>query len=210
MTDTTVVVVDDHPLFRQGVVATVNAIDGFSVVAECSSLAEAERELRVHSPGLMLLDVNLPDGDGASSVGALLGVSPGTRVIMLTVSSDSDTVLLAMRAGAKGYLLKGASARELERAVRTVSAGDTYSSSEVALRVLEEVTHRPRPSVDALTERELSVFELLGRGLTNREIADTLFLSEKTVKGHVTVVMQKLGVRNRVEAALIAARRNGA
>jgi len=127
-------------------------------------------------------------------------------VVMLTVDDHGDTIVEALKAGAAGYLLKGSSATELVTAIRAIARGESYASPQVASTLLSEVAH-PHEVIGAdLTSRERTVFELLGEGLTNREIAERLFLSEKTVKRHVTVVMQKLGVRNRVEAAILATR----
>jgi DNA-binding NarL/FixJ family response regulator len=150
----------------------------------------------------------LPDGRGVEFVRPILEQSPDTRVVMLTVADDSDTVLEALRAGAMGYLLKGAPGREIVSAVREVARGNSYASPAVAMRVLTNVaTASPAAEGQELTEREKEVLELLAKGLTNREIGAQLYLSEKTVKHHVTVILQKLDVRNRVEAALLVARR---
>jgi DNA-binding NarL/FixJ family response regulator len=204
--DLRVLVVDDHPLFRQGVVATLARETGFQVVGEAETVAEALALVRHTMPDVVLLDVALPDGSGVEAIGPILSACPGAKVAMLTSADDSDTVLDALRAGAAGYLVKGAAGAELIAALRSICRGEGYTSPRVASRLLAEVAH-PRSAPDEdLTPRERTVFELLGQGLTNREIAQHLYLSEKTVKRHVTVVMQKLGVRNRVEAALLASR----
>ena len=204
--DVRVLVVDDHPLFRQGVVATIAREPGFEVVGEAETIAETLVLVRSTMPDVVLLDVALPDGSGVEAINSILRACPATKVVMLTSADDSDTVLEALRAGAAGYLVKGAAGAELVVALKSISRGEGYTSPRVASRLLTEVTHPlPVPGKD-LTPRERMVFEMLGQGLTNREIAQQLYLSEKTVKGHVTVVLQKLGVRNRVEAALLAAR----
>ncbi len=207
--DLRVLVVDDHPLFRQGVVATLTREPGFEVVGEAETIAEALTRARLTRPDVVLLDVALPDGSGVDAVGPILEALPGTRIAVLTSSDDSDTVLAALRAGASGYLLKGTGSAELVQALKAICRGENYTSPKAASRLLTEVAHpRPVPGAD-LSPRERTVLEMLGQGLTNREIAQQLYLSEKTVKRHVTVVMQKLGVRNRVEAALIAAKQSG-
>lgn len=202
--DWRVLVVDDHPLFRQGVVSTLGKAAGFTVVAEADSCAEALIRLRLTRPDVVLLDVALPDGNGIDLIPEIHAECPDVRVAMLTSADDSDAVLGSLRAGAAGFIIKGSSAAELITALTSICRGDGYTSPTLASRLLHEAAQPGREAVDDLTPRELAVFQLIGQGLTNREIGDTLFLSEKTVKHYVTVVMQKLGVRNRVEAALLA------
>jgi two-component system, NarL family, nitrate/nitrite response regulator NarL len=203
-----VLVVDDHPLFREGVVATLGRAGGFTVV-EATCGTEAVAQAKMIRPDIVLLDVGLPDGRGVEFVGPILQQAPETRVVMLTVADDNDTVLEALRAGASGYLLKGASGGEIVTAVHEVARGNSYASPSVAMRVLRNIATRPPTPGEELTEREKEVLELLAKGLTNREIAERVFLSEKTIKHHVTVILQKLAVRNRVEAALLVARQHG-
>jgi two-component system nitrate/nitrite response regulator NarL len=201
-----ILVVDDHPLFRQGVVATLDAEPGLSVVAQAQTAAEAVWAARATQPDLILLDVGLPDLSGVEAIGALLEAAPSSRIAMLTVADDTDTVVKAVLAGAAGYLLKGVSGAELVSAVRELAAGGGYASAPVAMKVLGELARDREPAAGGLTERETEVLELIGLGLTNREIGRRLFLSEKTVKHHVTLILQKLNLRNRVEAALYANR----
>jgi DNA-binding NarL/FixJ family response regulator len=204
--DVRILVADDHPLFRQGVVATLAREPDFTVVGETETIRETLTRVRLTMPDIVLLDVALPDGSGVDAIAPILSACPGTKVVMLTSADDSDTVLDSLRAGAAGYLVKGAAGGELVAALRSIGRGEGYTSPRVASRLLAEVAHpRSAPGED-LTPREHTVFQMLGQGLTNREIAQGLYLSEKTVKRHVTVVMQKLGVRNRVEAALVASR----
>ncbi|MBI5949504.1 MAG: response regulator transcription factor [Chloroflexi bacterium] len=204
--DLRVLVVDDHPLFREGVVATLTREPGFEVVGEAETIAEALVRVRLTRPDVVLLDVALPDGSGIEAVAPILAELPATRIAVLTSSDDSDTVLAALRAGAAGYLLKGTGSTELIAALRAICRGESYTSPKAASRLLAEAAHPHPVPGDDLSPRERTVLEMLGQGLTNREIAQKLYLSEKTVKRHVTVVMQKLGVRNRVEAALLASR----
>ena len=204
--DLRILVVDDHPLFRQGVVATLAREPGFAVVGEAETIEETLVRVRLTMPDIVLLDVALPDGSGVDAIAPILAACPTTKLVMLTSADDSDTVLDSLRAGAVGYLVKGAAGAELIGALRAISRGEGYTSPRIASRLLAEVAHpRTSPGED-LTPRERTVYEMLGQGLTNREIGAQLFLSEKTVKHYVTVVMQKLGVRNRVEAALLASR----
>jgi len=202
-----VFVVDDHPLFREGVVATLSRASGFVAVGEASSGAQAVSQISALRPDIVLLDVGLPDGRGVEFIKPILDGSPQSRVIMLTVADDNDTVVEALRAGAVGYLLKGISGADIIAAVQEVAHGSTYASPTVAMRVLRDVLGpASQPRAEELTVRENEVLKLLAEGLTNREIGSRLYLSEKTVKHHVTIVLQKLGVRNRVEAALVASK----
>lgn len=202
-----VLVVDDHPLFREGVVATLSRADGFLVVGQASSGSQAVSQVRALRPDIVLLDVGLPDGRGVEFIRPMLDESPQSRIIMLTVADDNDTVVEALRGGAVGYLLKGTSGADIVAAVQEVAHGSTYASPTVAMRVLRDVLETgSQQRTGELTERESDVLKLLGEGLTNREIGSRLYLSEKTVKHHVTLVLQKLGVRNRVEAALVASK----
>ncbi len=207
--DWTVMVVDDHPMFRQGVVATQREAEGFSVVAEVDSLAEARVRFRLTRPTVVLLDIALPDGNGVELVPEVLAEAPDTRIAMLTSADDTDTVLNSLRAGAAGYIVKGTSASDLVAALRAICKGEGYTSPALASRLLQAAARHQPDHVDELSGREREVFDLLGEGLTNREIAERLFLSEKTVKHYVTMVMQKVGARHRVEVALMAARQSG-
>lgn len=201
-----ILVADDHPLFRQGVVATIAREPGFTVVGETDTIEETLVRVQLTLPDIVLLDVALPDGSGVDAIAPILAACPTTKLVMLTSADDSDTVLDSLRAGAVGYLVKGSAGAELIAALKAVARGEGYTSPRIASRLLAEVAHpRTSPGED-LTPRERTVYEMLGQGLTNREIGEQLFLSEKTVKHYVTVVMQKLGVRNRVEAALLASR----
>jgi DNA-binding NarL/FixJ family response regulator len=201
-----VVVADDHPLFREGVIASLSADAGIRVVAEAGEADGAVRAVRETLPDVVLLDVDMP-GSGLLAASRIASVSPATRVIMLTVSEDEDHLLSAMKAGASGYVLKGVSASELIRIVRSVSAGDVYVAPSLAFGLLHEMT-RPQPidPLEALGPREREVLELVANGLSNQEIGLRMGLAERTVKHYMTNVLKKLQVRSRVEAALLAAR----
>jgi DNA-binding NarL/FixJ family response regulator len=209
-----VLVVDDHPLFRQGVIQSLNRASDISVVGEAEDGREALRKAVDLLPDVILLDVSMPGGGGLAAVAALSEAVPVSRVIMLTVNEDEDTLLTALKAGARGYLLKGVSGEELHRVVRSVYEGDVYVAPAMASSLLIELA-RPRQAsvppggrygMDELTEREREILELVAQGHTNREIGLKLFLSEKTVKHYMTNILQKLQVRSRVEAALLAQR----
>jgi two-component system, NarL family, nitrate/nitrite response regulator NarL len=201
-----VVVADDHPLFREGVIASLSSEQGIQVVGEAGEADEAVRAVREMLPDVVLLDVDMP-GSGLQAASRIASVSPATRVIMLTVSEDEDHLLSAMKAGASGYVLKGVSASELTRIVRSVSAGEVYVAPALAFGLLHEMS-RPRPAdpLEELAPREREVLELVASGLSNQEIGLRMGLAERTVKHYITNVLKKLQVRTRVEAALLAAR----
>ncbi len=211
MDEMRILVVDDHPLFREGVVRTLAEDPEMHVIGEADTAAGALEKARGMLPDLVLLDLRLPDGSGLSVLDALQRECPYSKVIVLTAVEDDDDVLQALRQGARGYLVKGISGPELKRVVRAIAAGETYVSPGIAGRLLKELTFaegRPTATgIAELTDRETAILELVADGLTNREIADRLFLSEKTVKHYMTNILQKLQVRSRVEAALLAARR---
>jgi DNA-binding NarL/FixJ family response regulator len=210
---TRVLLVDDHELFRQGVVATLQPEGDFEVVGQAGTAAEALDVAVELQPGLILLDVHMPGGEGLTIIPTLRAALPDTRLVMLTVSEDPETVTEALSLGAAGYLVKGVHADTMLEALRGIVEGETYVSPEIAGRILTAMS-RPPPTdgalgMAALTPRERDVLELLARGDTNREIADALTISEKTVKRHVTGILTKLQVRNRTEAAIQAANPDG-
>jgi DNA-binding NarL/FixJ family response regulator len=201
-----VVVVDDHPLFRDGVVRTLGAETDIEVAGQALTAAEAVGLAEKLLPDVILLDITIPGG-GLKAAEQISACAPVTKIIMLTASDAEDDVLTALKYGARGYLLKGVSGQDLIRAVRAVSAGETYITPSLAASLLSEVRNREKsqiPSVlDDLSERESQVLEQVATGASNKEIAAQLFLSEKTVKHYMTNILQKLQVRNRVEAALL-------
>jgi DNA-binding NarL/FixJ family response regulator len=199
------VVVDDHPMFRAGVVASIADQPDVEVVAEGASAAEALALAEKHEPDICLLDIAMPGG-GLNAARDITAALPQTRVVMLTVSEDEDDLLAAMKAGASGYVLKGAAGSELAAVLRTVNAGDVYVAPGLAWGLLREMS-RPRSApLDELTAREREVLELVAEGLSNQEIGDRLGLAEKTIKHYMTSILGKLRVRSRVEAALVAYR----
>lgn len=198
--------VDDHPLFRDGVAYSLQSQPDMTVVGQGESAADAVRLARDLAPDVVLLDISLPGG-GIAAVGAVLSVCPETKLIMLTASDEEDDLVAAMRAGAKGYILKGVAARELAGIVRSVWAGQGYVTPALAAGLLAATSRPVAPAPDPLarlTAREREVLALVADGLSNKEVGARLHLSEKTVKHYMTVIMEKLGVRNRVEAALLA------
>jgi DNA-binding NarL/FixJ family response regulator len=202
-----IAVVDDHPLFRDGVALTLSRDKGFEVVGQGGSGDQALRIAEDVLPDVMLLDINLPGG-GIETVGRLAAVSPVTKVVMLTASENEEHVSAALEAGAVGYVLKGIGAQELMRTIQAIHAGETYVTPALAARLLTRMKARTAPPAKAeidpvgLTQREEEILDCVANGRTNKEIARELKLSEKTVKHYMTNIMHKLQVRNRVEAAL--------
>jgi two-component system, NarL family, nitrate/nitrite response regulator NarL len=203
-----VAIVDDHPLFREGVAHTLAAQPNVEVVGEGESAADAIKIAAERMPDVMLLDVSMPGG-GLTAVRQIAAAFPVIKVVMLTVSEDEDDVTAALRAGARAYVLKGVAARELVRILRSVAAGEVYVTPALAASLLFDLTgsksgsHAANP-LDVLTDRERQILERVAAGDSNKEIGAQLHLTEKTVKHHMTNILQKLQVRNRVEAALLA------
>jgi DNA-binding NarL/FixJ family response regulator len=200
-----VVVADDHPMFRAGVVGTLGSYPDIQVVGEAEDADGALSLVRSQLPDVALLDITMPGG-GLRAARDIAGACPATRVVMLTASEDEDDLLAAMKAGASGYVLKGAGASELVGVIRKVGSGEVYVAPALAWGLLREMS-RPRTSpLDELTAREREVLELVAEGLSNQEVGDRLGLAEKTIKHYMTNILGKLQVRSRVEAALLAYR----
>ncbi len=203
-----VLVVDDHPLFRQGVVHSLGSDPKLQVVGETSSGEDALRLARELLPDVVLLDISMPGWSGLVTAEKINVACPATTIVMLTVSEDKDKLIAAFKAGARAYVLKGVSARELTNVVQTAAAGEVYVSPSLAAEMLVSLTQGKAPDpLQELTERERNILGLIGSGLMNREIGERLFLSEKTIKHYVTNILQKLQVRSRVEAALLVSQR---
>jgi DNA-binding NarL/FixJ family response regulator len=203
-----IVVADDHPLFRQGVIATLEAAGDIEVVGQASDAAGAVRAIRQLLPDVALLDVSMPGG-GIQAAREIASACPVVKVMMLTVSESEDDVLRALQSGARGYILKGVAAGDLVHVVRQVNGGESYVTPALAAGLLTELRGDRRRVGAAhlyqeLTERERQILELVAKGQSNKEVARELDLAEKTVKHHMTNVLEKLQVRNRVEAALLA------
>ena len=210
MTDNVrILVADDHPLFREGVVKTLAAEPELDVIAEASSGEQAVEQAVDLLPDLAILDLTMPGIGGIEATIRISAQCPATVVLILTVSEDSDDLLKTLKAGARGYVLKGVSGKGLVQAVRSVTAGEVYITPALAAGILGEMTRDgPADPFESLTGREHEILELVAAGLTNREIGERLYLAEKTVKHYMTNVLQKLQVRSRVEAALLAQRRD--
>jgi DNA-binding NarL/FixJ family response regulator len=206
-----VAVVDDHPLFRDGVIQTFDNSDELDLVAMGASGDDAVQIVRDVHPDVLLLDIQLPGG-GIEAAQMIASLAAHTKIIILTASENEDDVSAALEAGACGYILKGISGRDLVRTVRAVQNGDTYVTPSLAARMLKSIHRRPpsqkaEKTVFVLTPREEDILDCVAIGQTNKEIAINLNISEKTVKHYMTTIMHKLQVRNRVEAALKAKQR---
>jgi two-component system nitrate/nitrite response regulator NarL len=199
-----VAIIDDHPLFREGVVHTLRSARVLDVVGEGGTADDAVRIARDELPDIVLLDVSMPGG-GIEAARSIASVCPVVKTIMLTVSESEQDVAQALDAGVKGYVLKGTSGSELLKTMFAISRGESYVTPGLAARLLQVKRQEPAQgaALPELTEREGQILSQVARGLTNKEIARALTLSEKTVKHHMTNIMQKLQVRNRVEAAMV-------
>jgi DNA-binding NarL/FixJ family response regulator len=203
-------VVDDHEVVRQGLVALLDRRPGFQVVAEAGSVAESIEQARRHKPDIVVMDVRLPDGSGVEACRAIRDELPDTRVIMLTSFPDDEAVLSAIVAGASGYLLKQIRARDLVSALEAVGRGESLLDPAVTERVLERVrriaTGESNDELSALTSQERKILMLVAEGKTNKEIAGEVFLSDKTVKNYVSSILSKLNLERRAQAAAFVAR----
>jgi two-component system nitrate/nitrite response regulator NarL len=203
-----ILVADDHPLFREGVVHSLAAETDFTVVGQSSSGEDALRMARELLPDIVLLDIGMPGWGGIQAAEKIAIACPATRIVMLTVLEDEDKLLASFKAGARAYVLKGVSAHELANVVRSVAQGEVYVTPSLAAGILVTLSrsHSLADPLQGLTERESEILKLVGRGLTNREIGEQIHLSEKTIKHYITNILEKLHVRSRVEAAMMAVR----
>ncbi len=203
-----ILLVDDHPLFREGVAHSLSVDPDFEVIAQAGSGEEAVELAQQLHPDIVLLDVSMTGMGGIAAAGKIAATSPVVRIMMLTVSENRENLMAALKAGAHGYVLKGVSAGELRSITHRVAGGEAYVTPALAADMLTEFSNpHPIDSFAELTARETTILQLLSQGLTNREIGERLYLAEKTVKHYMTSILQKLHVRSRTEAALIAMQR---
>jgi DNA-binding NarL/FixJ family response regulator len=203
-----VLLVDEHELFRRGVEQVLASADGIAVVGEAAdgqTAVELAEELR---PDIVVLDLRMPICDGIDATRLIRRSQPGIRVIVLSDSDSEDDIFGVLRAGASGFLLKNAPVDDVVAAIRSIAAGGAVFSPSIGAKLLVRLNEQPRrPSAaERLTVREREVLRLLTRGLGNRAIAAELFIAENTVKNHVRAILDKLDVRSRTEAAMLAAR----
>lgn len=209
----TVLIADDQAMVRQGFGALLGAQPDISVVGDASDGKIAVAEAKRLRPDIVLMDVRMPEMNGLDAARAILaaGFDPPIRILMLTTFDIDDYVYEALGLGASGFLLKDAPAEELVRAVRVVAEGQALLAPTVTRRLIADVTRRragarakPTPALDSLTPREREVLELIAKGMSNTEIAETLFVAEQTVKTHVSKVFSKLNLRDRAQAVVLA------
>ncbi|TKI58573.1 response regulator transcription factor [Brevibacillus antibioticus] len=218
-----IVIVDDHQLFREGVKRILEMEEDFKVVGEGADGGEATVLAEEHKPDVLLMDINMPNINGVSAAENVISVSPSTRVIMLSIHDDEGYVYRTLRAGASGYLLKEMGTSDLVDAVRVVASGGAYIHPKVTGKLIEEFRRLSEQEgtaersfsvdesqsidpkvIESLTRREREVLQLMAEGKSNRAIGEFLFISEKTVKNHVSSILQKLNVQDRTQAVVIS------
>jgi DNA-binding NarL/FixJ family response regulator len=202
-----ILIVDDHPVVRDGLIAMFGTHPDFLVVGEAANGLEAVAKAQKFSPDVVLLDLEMPEMDGVEALRRIREHNPRTNAVVFTAFDTDERIVSAIRAGAKGYLLKGAPREELFTAVRVVSQGGSLLQPIVATKLLQHVSGQsPQNDLpEPLTDREMDVLKLLAQGKTNKEIALQLFITERTVKFHVSSILGKLGAGNRTEAVTMAA-----
>jgi DNA-binding NarL/FixJ family response regulator len=201
-----VLVVDDHPVVREGLVGLLQDEEGFEVAGSTGSAQEAIELVRTLQPDVVLLDLEMPEIDGVQAIPQLVEAGPTTGILVFTAYDTDERVFGAIRSGARGYLLKGASAAQIAQAVRAIQAGESYLEPRVAAKLVAEIG-APRRFAGLLTERERTVLRLVAAGLSNKQIARSLSITERTVKFHVTSILTKLGADNRAQAVALAVQR---
>lgn len=198
-----ILVADDHPVVRDGLVAILSTQPDFDIVGEASSGIEVMNLIEALEPDVTLLDLEMPEQDGVEALKQLRQTESGARVIVFTAFDTDERILEAVQAGAQGYLLKGVPRDELFNAIRVVHGGGSLLQPVVASKLLRQVS-QPSAEPENLTPRELEVLKLVAQGLPNKEIAQELVISERTVKFHVSSIMGKLNAGNRTEAVSLA------
>lgn len=204
-----ILITDDHPLFREGVATTLDNLPEFQIVGQAETAEETLELVATLLPDVVLLDINLSGDSGFTAAKEISSSYPVVDIIMLTASEDDDDLLMALKAGASGYIVKGVHANELANAVLSVADGGTYISKGLASTLLFEMAQPKDPDpLTSLSNREEEILQLVAKGLTNKEIGERIHLAEKTIKHYMTNVLQKLHVRSRVEAALLLQKKN--
>lgn len=209
-----ILIADDHALFREGLVALLNAQEDLTVVGEAANGLDALQKARALQPDLVLMDINMPDYDGLDAAIAIKQEMPRVKVMMLTMLSDDEHLFNAVKGGAEGYMLKNVSAREMLEGVRAVFRGEVALSPMLAARIVREFAREPVPArgmgtqvVEELSAREQEVLRLAAGGARNKEIAAALSISEHTAKAHMRSILDKLHVQSRADAAAYALRK---
>jgi DNA-binding NarL/FixJ family response regulator len=207
---TRILIADDHALFRSGLRALFESLEGIEVVGEAENGREAVELAEQLQPDIVLMDIQMPGMDGIEATRRLAASRPATAVLMLTMHEDDESVFSAMRAGARGYLLKGAAQDDVSRAILAVGRGEAIFGPAVATQILKFFTtgNRPAEPFPELTAREKEILDLVAAGMSNPEIAQKLFLSPKTISNNVSLIFDKLQVADRSKA-IVRARRAG-
>ncbi len=206
-----VLICDDHALFRRGLIMVLESEEGIEVVAEAEDGEEAIRKAEDAAPDVVLMDVRMPRMSGIEATRAISDAVPTAKILMLTVSDEEEDLYEAVKAGATGYLLKEISIEEVANAIRAVVTGQSLISPSMASKLLSEFNNLAKQAqqkviAPKLTDRELQVLKLVAQGMSNREAAETLFISENTVKNHVRNILEKLHLHSRMEAVVYAVR----
>jgi DNA-binding NarL/FixJ family response regulator len=206
-----VLICDDHALFRRGLVMVLESEEGIEVVGEAEDGEDAVARAEELAPDVVLMDVRMPKMSGIEATGAIAEAVPSAKILMLTVSDEEEDLYEAIKAGATGYLLKEISIEEVANAIRSVTTGQSLISPSMASKLLNEFNNLAKQAqqkvlAPKLTDRELQVLKLVAQGLSNREVAEELFISENTVKNHVRNILEKLHLHSRMEAVVYAVR----
>lgn len=207
MKEIRVLIADDHAVVRQGLAALIGTEPGMTLVGEARDGIEAVEQARVLQPDLILMDLIMPRKDGLTAIREIREANSASRILVLTSFAEENQVLLALKAGAQGYLLKEASAQELLQAIRDVYRGDAALHPKAARQVVRQLNQPQAPQQDSLTKREVEVLKLVAQGCSDNEIAKRLTISERTVRNHVGSILAKLHVENRTQAAVYAWRK---
>ncbi|MCX6005746.1 MAG: response regulator transcription factor [Chloroflexi bacterium] len=204
-----ILIVDDHPVVREGIGAMLKREPDFKIVGEASNGLEAVEQARELSPDVILMDLRMPEMDGVEAISRIKEAKPEVKFIILTTFSDDEYIFKGIAAGARAYLLKDAPREELFKAIRAVSRGESLIQTVVASRVLDKLAElsRKNPGAETLSEREVEVLRLMAKGVSNSNIAEELSITQSTVKTHITSIFQKLNVTTRTEAVTTALKR---
>lgn len=202
-----ILIADDHPIVRDGLRAVLSTQADFAVIGEAESGAQVLQQVVQLQPDVLLLDLEMPGGDGVATLQQLTQTDAAVRVIIFTAFDTDDRIVEALRAGAKGYLLKGAPRAELFNAIRVIHGGGSLLQPVIASKLIGRLT-QPTHSPETLTPREREVLALIAQGLPNKEIAERLVITERTVKFHASAILGKLGATNRTEAVALARQQN--